>query len=196
MTTVLDSTRTEESYLMLAGITWTQFEAIEAAFAEIAGVRFVYLDGILQIMTLSPEHEDTKGTIRALLEAYLREKNIRFYIRGSATLGSKDLGARKEPDESYNIGTKKAIPDLVIEVVYTSGGIDKLKLYQRIGIPEVWFWEDGILTIYHLGEEYEKLNQSQLLPELDLTLMTKYIVYYDQYDAVTEFVQSLSQQEI
>ena len=196
MTTVLDSTRTEESYLILAGISWTQFEAIEAAFAEIAGVRFVYLDNILQIMTLSPEHEDTKGTIRALLEAYLREKNIRFYIRGSATLGSKDLRARKEPDESYNIGTKKAIPDLVIEVVFTSGGIDKLKLYQRIGIPEVWFWEDGILTIYHLGEEYEKLNQSQLLPELDLTHMAKYIAYYDQYDAVTEFVQSLSQQEI
>ena len=196
MTTVLDSTRTQESYLMLAGISWTQFEALEAAFAEIAGVRFVYLDGILQIMTLSPEHEDTKGTIRALLEAYLREKSIRFYIRGSATLGSKDLGARKEPDESYNIGTKKAIPDLVIEVVFTSGGIDKLKLYQRIGIPEVWFWEDGILTIYHLGEEYEKLNQSQLLPELDLTLMAKYIVYYDQYDAVTEFVEALSEQEI
>ncbi|MEG4506483.1 Uma2 family endonuclease [Microcoleus sp. F6_B4] len=40
--------------------------------------------------------------------------------------------------------TKKAIPDLAIEVVFTSGGIDKLQLYKRLGIPEVWFWEDGV----------------------------------------------------
>jgi Uma2 family endonuclease len=193
MATVLEPTRTQESHLIISGISWKQFEAIEAAFADVAGVRFIYLDGLLEIMTLSPEHEDTKGTIRALLEAYLREKGIRFYIRGSATLGSRELGARKEPDESYNIGTKKAIPDLAIEVVFTSGGIDKLKLYQRIGIPEVWFWQDGILAIYHLQEEYEKVSQSQLLPALDLNLMAKYIVYYDQYDAVTEFIEALRQ---
>ena len=195
MTTVLEPTQIQESHLIVSGISWEQFEAIESAFADVAGVRFVYLDGILEIMTLSPEHEDTKGTIRALLETYLREKGIRFYIRGSATLGSRELGARKEPDESYNIGSKKAIPDLAIEVVFSSGGINKLKLYQPIGIPEVWFWQDGILSIYHLREEYEQVNQSQLLPELDLTLMAKYISYDDQYDAVTEFSQVLRQLE-
>ncbi|MEG4915908.1 Uma2 family endonuclease [Microcoleus sp. B7-D4] len=180
-----------DSCLTLRGVSWSQFESLEAAFESVGGIKFAYLDGILEIMTVSPEHEETKGTIRALLEAYLREKGIRFYIKGGPTLGSKELGARKEPDESYNLTTKKAIPDLAIEVVFTSGGIDKLQLYKRLGIPEVWFWEDGVLSIYYLREEYEKVDRSELLPELDIALLVRYVTYFDQYDAVTEFIKAL-----
>ncbi len=182
-----------DSCLTLKGVSWSQFESLEAAFESVGGIKFAYLDGILEIMTVSPEHEETKGTIRALLEAYLREKGIRFYIKGGPTLGSKELGARKEPDESYNLQTKKAMPDLAIEVTFTSGGIDKLQLYKRLGIPEVWFWEDGVLSIYYLREEYEKVDRSELLPELDIALLVRYITYFDQYDAVTEFIQALKE---
>jgi len=180
-----------DSCLILRGVSWSQVESLEVAFESVGGIKFAYLDGILEIMTVSPEHEETKGTIRALLEAYLREKGIRFYIKGGPTLGSKELGARKEPDESYNLQSKKAIPDLAIEVVFTSGGIDKLQLYKRLGIPEVWFWEDGVLSIYYLREEYEKVDRSELLPELDIALLVRYVSYFDQYDAVTEFIKAL-----
>ncbi|MEG3989211.1 Uma2 family endonuclease [Microcoleus sp. S28C3] len=183
-----------DSCLTLRAVSWSQFESLEAAFESVGGIKFAYLDGILEIMTVSPEHEETKGTIRALLEAYLREKGIRFYIKGGPTLGSKELGARKEPDESYNLQSKKAIPDLAIEVVFTSGGIDKLQLYKRLGIPEVWFWEDGVLSIYYLREEYEQVARSELLPELDIALLVRYITYFDQYDAVTEFIKSLREE--
>lgn len=180
-----------DSCLTLRGVSWSQFESLEAAFESVGGIKFAYLDGILEIMTVSPEHEETKSTLSVLLEAYLREKSIRFYVKGGPTLGSKELGARKEPDESYNLQTKKAIPDLVIEVVFTSGGIDKLQLYKRLGIPEVWFWEDGVLSIYCLREEYEQVDRSELLPELDIALLVRYITYFDQYDAVTEFIKDL-----
>ena len=193
MTTTLEKTLSQENYLILSGITWSQLEAIEAAFENVAGVRFIYLDGLLELMTVSPEHEETKRTIGLLLEAYMREKGIRFYGRGGPTLGSEEKKARKEPDESYNLETKKAIPDLVIEVVFTSGGIDKLQLYQRIGVPEVWFWEDGLLKVYHLQEKYESLERSELLPDLDLNLLKRYITYHDQYDAITEFLKALKQ---
>ena len=143
--------------LVLSGISWTQLETLETAFENVGGVRLSYCEGVLEIMNLSPEHEDAKRTISLLLESYLREKKIRFYSRGSATLSNPELGAKKEPDESYNIGTKKAIPDLAIEIVVSSGGINKLKLYQCLGIPEVWFWEDGVLSIYQLQEEYRKV---------------------------------------
>ncbi|MEG4495641.1 Uma2 family endonuclease [Microcoleus sp. F10-C6] len=180
-----------DSCLTLRGVSWSQFESLEAAFESVGGIKFAYLDGILEIMTVSPEHEESKSTIGLLLEAYLREKGIRFYVKGGQTLGSKELGARKEPDESYNLQTKKAIPDLAIEVVFTSGGIDKLQLYKRLGIPEVWFWEDGVLSIYYLREEYEKVDRSELLPELDIALLVRYVTYFDQYDAVTEFIKAL-----
>ncbi|MBE9183554.1 Uma2 family endonuclease [Microcoleus sp. LEGE 07076] len=180
-----------DSCLTLRGVSWSQFESLEAAFESVGGIKFAYLDGILEIMTVSPEHEESKSTIGLLLEAYLREKGIRFYVKGGPTLGSKELGARKEPDESYNLQTKKAIPDLAIEVVFTSGGIDKLQLYKRLGIPEVWFWEDGVLSIYYLKEEYEKVDRSELLPELDIALLVRYVTYFDQYDAVNEFIKAL-----
>ena len=92
-------------------VSWEQFELIEQSFESIVGVKFAYLDGTLEIMTISPEHEDTKSTIRALLEAYMRIKGIRFYMRGSPSLGNRELGARSEPDESYNLETKKKFPD-------------------------------------------------------------------------------------
>lgn len=180
-----------DSCLTLREVSWSQFESLEAAFESVGGIKFAYLDGILEIMTVSPEHEETKSTLSVLLEAYLREKSIRFYIKGGPTLGSKELGARKEPNESYNFLTKKAIPDLAIEVVFTSGGIDKLQLYKRLGIPEVWFWEDGVLSIYCWREEYEQVDHSELLPELDIALLVRYITYFDQYDAVTKFIKAL-----
>ncbi len=173
-------------------VSWEQFTAIEQSFASIPGVKFRYLDGTLEIMTVSPEHEDFKSTIRRLIEAYMEEADIRFYSRGGPSLGNKDLGARNEPDESYNIGFRKPSPDLAIEVVITSGGISKLEGYRRMGVTEVWFWEDGVLEVNRLRENgYEKITISELLPNLPIDLFCRYITYHDQYDAVREFRQAI-----
>jgi Uma2 family endonuclease len=193
MTTLLETVKTQPSKLVLDGISWEKFEQIETTFQDIEGVRFIYLDGELEIiMSPSKAHEDAKSTIGLLLEAYMRAKKIRFYTRGSATLGNKEITGRKEPDESYNIHSKKDIPDLVIEVIVTSGDINILEIYRRIGISEVWFYQDNLLTVYTLkNERYIKVNQSKLLPNLNLETLTKYIDYDDQYDAVTEFINEL-----
>ena len=193
MTTLLKNRPIQDNKLVLDNISWEKFEQIETIFQDIEGVRFIYLDGELEIvMSPSQAHEDAKSTIGLLLEAYMRAKKIRFYTKGSATLGNKEITARKEPDESYNIHTKKDIPDLIIEVIVTSGDINILEIYRRISIAEVWFYEDGLLTVYSLkNNQYIKVNQSQLLPQLNLENLTKYINYYDQYDAVTEFINEL-----
>ena len=175
-------------------VNWQQYEAIDHAFESIPGVKFRYLDGALEIMSISPEHEDFKTTIRMLLEAYLRAKRIRFYGRGGPSLGNQELGARSEPDESYNLETRKPYPDLVIEVVITSGGVDKLEGYRRMGVSEVWFWEDGVLSLYHLSAEgYDNIEQSRLLPGFPIALFCRFITYHDQFDAVDEFIAALEQ---
>lgn len=127
-------------------------------------------------------------------EAYLRDQRIRFDGRGGPSLGDQSLGARSEPDESYNLGSRKPYPDLVLEVVIASGGVNKLEGYRRMGIPEVWFWEDGVLKVYHLnadGSAYAPTPQSQLLPDLPLDLLCRYVTYYDQFDAVDEFLTAI-----
>jgi len=43
-----------------------------------------------------------------------------------------------EPDECYLVGDQdKSAPDLAIEVIGTSGGIDKLEIYRRLDVGEV-----------------------------------------------------------
>ncbi|WP_330202772.1 Uma2 family endonuclease [Cyanobacterium sp. Dongsha4] len=192
MTILLETPQPQSNKLFLHGITWNQLKNLESSFNDIAGVRLIYLDSILEIMILGTEHEYYKRTISLLLDAYLRAKNIRFYSGGSATLGTKEITGRKEPDESYNIHSKKEIPDLVIEIIITSGDINILEIYRRLAIPEVWFWQNKVLTVYTLkNNQYIKVNESNLLPDLNLESFTKYINYHDQYDAVNEFISEL-----
>ncbi len=193
MAFTLEKSQSIANHLVLPGVSWERFEQIETSFADMEGVRFVYFDGILEIMILGTEHEYYKRTISLLLDAYLRANNIRFYSGGSATLGNKNITGRKEPDESYSFHSRKDIPDLVIEVIITSGNINILEIYRRIGVPEVWFYQDSTLTVYTLhGEQYLKVDHSQLLPELNLEIFAKYVNHPDQYDAVTKFINELS----
>lgn len=185
---VLESPQPRQAKIV-HNITWEQLEEIDRSLEDFAGLKLVYLDGTLEIMPIGEAHEEIKATMRMLLEAYLRAKGIRFYSRGGPTLGRKEQGARNEPDESFNIGSRKQYPDLVIEVTVTSGGVDRLEGYRRMGVAEVWFWEDGVLTIHHLdGEGYQQVQNTQLMENFPLESFTRYITYYDQYDAVTEFL--------
>lgn len=193
---VLEKPSTSEtSYVLLYNVSWEQLEQLDVALAG-TSARLTYLDGILEIMSpLSDDHEDNKKTLAMLLEVYMRAKNIRFYGRGSATIGKQEDKTRREPDESYNLGTKKSIPDLILEITVTSGGINKLEIYQRLGVPEVWFWEDGLLSVYCLqGDSYIKVSKSTLLPDLNLDVLAKYALKADQYNAVTEYSEIIAKE--
>lgn len=68
--------------------------------------------------------------IAMLLEAYFQEAQIRFHAMGSATFRKALKRRGLEPDECYCLGTKKEFPDLAVEIVLSSGLIDKLS---RVG---------------------------------------------------------------
>ena len=126
---------------------------------------------------------------------------------GSTTLRHKDKQAGKEPDDCYCIETDKDIPDLAIEVIYslrvqqfaqvgepaqrncfTSGGVETLKIYQHLDVNEVWFWQNQQLTIYCLqNDSYQQQQQSKLLPDLDLGLLSQYVIIQDPLEAVVEW---------
>jgi Uma2 family endonuclease len=192
MTAQLLQTPYPQVATLIHQVSWQQLEEIDNAFSKFGRFRFAYLDGTLEIMPVSHDHEDFKKTIAILLEAYMRAMGIRFYGRGGPTMATAEKDARKEPDESYNIETRKAYPDLAIEVVFTSGGVDKLEIYRRLGVREVWFWEDGVLAIYQLQDDsYIKIPTSGLLPQLPIDMFLRYVTYHDQYDAVTEFLAEI-----
>ena len=117
-------------------------------------------------------------------------------LLGGALLGlaGKTVGA--EPDESYIVGAdqSKDRPDLVIEVIWTSGGIDKLTIYQRLGIDEIWIWIAGQIEVHSLrGRNYERAARSRCLPALDLDLMCTFLDRRSVHVAKRGFREALRQ---
>ncbi|MBS9386279.1 MAG: Uma2 family endonuclease [Dolichospermum sp. BR01] len=191
---ILDKTTTfsEQRFLLPGYYTWKEFEIIETLTADAADLRITYLDGCIEFMTLGEQHESIKKILAILIEAYLFEKGINFIPVGSATRRAKEKSASFEPDESYYIGEKKANPDLAIEVNITSGSIDKLEKYKRFNITEVWFWENNQLSLYHLkNDNYEQINQSELLPDFDIDLLASCVLMPYIIDARTAFIKGI-----
>jgi Uma2 family endonuclease len=83
-------------------------------------------------------------------------------------------------------------PDLAIEVVWTSGGIDKLELYARLGVGEVWFWREGRIEVHVLrGDRYESATRSSLFPDLDVELLASFLDRPTALQAVRAFREAL-----
>ncbi|BBD57507.1 hypothetical protein NIES2109_02740 [Nostoc sp. HK-01] len=186
----------EEKLITLKDVSWEQFKGIEAQLLDNHNVRLSYLSGMLEIMSpIGEEHEYVKRTLGYLLEAYMRELGIRFYGCGGYTLEEPGY-ASGTPDESYSIGTKKEVPDIVIEVIITSGTINRKELYKPKKVPEVWFWKSNTIKIFRLSEqgEYEEVERSEFFPNLDSSILLQYIVIPDQYDAVQQFIQAIRNQ--
>jgi Uma2 family endonuclease len=188
----IEEIETETRVITLGNISWERFKTIDDGFDEIRSIRLTYLGGVLEIMApVGSKHEDVKRTLCYLLEAYMREKGLRFYGRGSFTLEKEGISS-SEPDESYCIGSYKKIPDIVIEVIITSGSLDKIGVYKPHKVPEVWFWKQKKISIFQLqAGEYQEVFRSQFLPDLELTLLQRYIDYPDQYEAVLAFQKAI-----
>jgi Uma2 family endonuclease len=186
---VQSDTDREQRLLMPGTYNWQEFEALEALLAESPGLRITYLDGSIELMTLGESHEQIKSLIGMFLEAYFIASNIEFIPVGSATRRGEAKGTSFEPDESYYLGTKKENPDLAIEVILTSGNLAKLEKYRRFQIPEVWLWEDNQLRVYQLtSDSYQLVENSPLLPQLDLVLLVRCVQMPSRLEAMKAFV--------
>ena len=158
-----------------SGLTWQQFKQIQSGFGNTRNLRLFYYDHTVEIIMPGRDHEFFKTVLGMLIELFCLEMGIEFEPLGSTT--QEQTGqASAEPDESYCFGPSKPTPDLVIEVIFTSGSIGKLDLYQTLHIPEVWFWQDGVFSLYRLREAgYEPIRQSEIpeLATLDMELLTR-----------------------
>ena len=152
----------------LHDIDWAGYESFLTLRGEQGGTRVTYLDGELELMSPSINHELLKKTLARLLETYAEERGIELNGYGSWTVKSAGTKRGVEADECYVVGPREAlpeIPDIAIEVVWTSGGIDKLEVYRGLGVPEVWFWRNGTLRFFLLQDQaYLPSARSHLLP--------------------------------
>jgi Uma2 family endonuclease len=181
--------------LVHPGRSWEQFKWIQKGFENSPGVRLFYYDGTVEILMPGREHELFAWVIGHLIGSFLIRKGIFFQPTGSMTQ-EKEGEVSAQADQSFCIGSVKPHPDLAIEVIFTSGSTDKLARYKALGVTEVWFWQDGVLSLYHLrSQQYEPIDRSELegLSDLDISLLKRcsLLAETDAGEAVRVFQQEI-----
>jgi Uma2 family endonuclease len=181
----------------LHDVPWADYERLVEMRGESSGTRLTYLDGELELMTPSIDHESLKTMLARLLEAWSEHEGVELEGAGSWTIKEEAKKGGVEPDECYLIGAHKRrtakVPDFACEVVWTSGGIAKLEVYRVLGVPEVWFYERGKLSFHVLDRSrYLRATRSRLLPRLDPALIESCMRAESQVEALRRLRGSLT----
>jgi Uma2 family endonuclease len=189
-----DDVRVEDHFVHLRGATWEDYQRIQRLRGDGSVPRLAYLDGVLELMSPSLTHEALKSRIGRLVEVWCLERGVEFNAYGSWTLKSKKANRGVEPDECYVFGEVSAPrrPDLAIEVVLTSGGLDKREIYRALRVREVWFWRKGRLTVHALrAGGYEEIAGSEVLAGIDLVELASFLDRSTASKAIREYRAAL-----
>ena len=167
------------SAVTITNVSWQEFESILQELGQKRRARVAYSKGTLEIMVPLPEHEKPRDLISDIVKILLKITGRRYEPFGSTTF-KKEGRAGVEPDacfyiENYQqmIGCRRLEPndpppDLAIETDVTSK--TTLEAYQAIGVPEVWVYDSGRLTIYLLRNgEYVKSDLSPTFSQIAIT---------------------------
>jgi Uma2 family endonuclease len=177
--------------VQMHGVTFAAYETMLACRGESSVPRMTYLEGELELISPSDAHETAKKRLARLFEAWLDEMGLDVDGVGSWTIKNREAERGAEPDECYVVGGLKPntlAPDVAIEVTYSSGGINKLDVYRKLRVREVWFYSDDKLTFYVLrGEDYVASVGSTVFPSLDVKLLTSFMKGGSQRDATLGF---------
>jgi Uma2 family endonuclease len=168
-----------EDRILLQEIPWWQYLAIREA-TEGRGLKLSYLDGDLEIMSPSDLHEESKTLLARLLETWAVERDVDLRGFGSTTWRKESGLAGLEADECYKLGKLEPgdFPDVAIEVSVSRERLNKLAIYARLGVKEVWHWKpaDARVVVWRLaGDAYSEHSSSALFPDLDLTLLAQFV---------------------
>lgn len=183
----------KDKTITLADMTWEDYESLTED--NNSSYRLAYHEKIITIMSPSRNHERIAQTIIILINAYCRFFKLKYFALGSTDIKNPPLTG-KQPDASYCFNTEKTIPDLAIEVIYSSGGISDLDKYKSLNVEEVWLWQNNSLKIYRLlDSNWNQTNTSKNLDKLNSSLLNKYIkqgLTKDHLSIETEFTEELN----
>lgn len=166
--------------VVLENISWQQYEGLLEVLGDRPANRMAYDNGILEIMTPLPDHEYFSDSIADAVKDIADELDMDYDCYGSATWRRELKKAGVEPDQCFYIQNESLIrgklefdlatdppPDLAIEVDFSSKSLDRFPIYARLGVPEIWRYDQGTLTI-HLLENgaYRESTMSLAFPTL------------------------------
>jgi Uma2 family endonuclease len=175
--------------ILLRNVSWEEFEAILQELSDHGSTHVAYYDGFLELMFPSREHEYFKQTISIAIEDIAETLELDYESYGSTTWRLQTKQAGLEPDNCFYFQNEARVrgklqfdlaqdppPDLALEIDITSQSLERFPIYARLGVPELWCYDTGVLKIYQLqaGESVE-VKQSAIFPQLEIGALPQLI---------------------
>src|SRR5439155_7308631 len=113
------------------------------------------------------------------------------------TFQREDLDRGFEPDECFWIAHEPQMrarpdydsmrdppPDLTIEIEVTRSSLNRVELFARLGVPEVWRFDGTALHIHVLKPDgaYSKVGQSQAFPVIRIPEIVPFLAFDPSQD--------------
>ncbi|MGK7887694.1 MAG: Uma2 family endonuclease [Leptolyngbyaceae cyanobacterium] len=196
-----------QSAMILNGVSWTTYEGLIRDLELEPGKRLTYDQGVLEIMVPLPPHERYKSLMGRLVEVTTEESETEIVSLGSTTWRRQELAKGLEADECYYIQNEAIVrgrdeidlavdppPDLAIEIDHTRSSLNRLGIYAKLGIPEVWQFNGESLTINVLIDgAYCPQERSVALPSLHRNDILRFL-QLSQTMGETTWVRTVRQQ--
>jgi Uma2 family endonuclease len=149
MATVSSTPRPQR--LVLYGVSWQEYTRMLRAFERRPGFRLTYDRGTLEIMSPLHEHESDAEMLGRFVTVLTEELGLTIKAGRSTTFRRRRMRRGLEPDHSWWIAHEPQMrgkrridqrvdppPDLAIEVDVTHRAVNRMSIYARLGVPEVW----------------------------------------------------------
>jgi len=169
-------------------VSWETYERLLAEHPDVAGPRFTYDEGTLEIMVVSAQHETPNRILARLVDEVAVELGMNVNLLGSTTFKREKLLKGFEPDSAFYIGRRSAFwdteldaavdppPDLVIEIGGSRSSLPRFPIFAAFGVPEVWRYDGTRVSVWRLeAGRYVEAERSTALPVVTGPLATRFL---------------------
>lgn len=170
-------------------VPWEDYETLLEEITDEPHYRISYDSGVLQIMTVSHDHEEVLAILRKLVSVLEDTLRIPIQSYGSTTHKTRKRRKGTEPDDCFYIQNASRVigrkidlavdppPDLALEVDFSSPSLSKFPIYAALGVPELWRYKSDDVKFYQLVEdEYEEIEYSVAFPFLSSATLTRFLL--------------------
>jgi Uma2 family endonuclease len=191
--------------LVLDNVTWREYEAMGEALRDRPALRMTYDRGSLEIRTTSSRHELLKTRLGKLIETICEELARPYISGGSMTFKRATLKRGFEPDNCYWIRHEQEMrgrldydqqrdppPDLTLEIEITRRAVDRMAIFAKFKIPEVWRYDGTTLRVNLLTSkgDYVESDSSPTFPGLPIRELTQFL-QADPNQSILDWLQAV-----
>jgi Uma2 family endonuclease len=167
-----------EQRLILPGVSWNKYVRLLHDLED-RHVRLTFDRGVLEIMTLSHEHESEGYLLGRFVDTLTEVRGLPVKGGKSTTFKRRKRRRGLEPDGCWWIQNETAVrgkkkidlridppPDLSLEIDITRSSLNRLAIYAALGVPEIWRYDGANLYFLALRPtgKYEAVAESLAFP--------------------------------